>query len=87
MQIHQNPMPNHPIAHMEAEDMQPTTQSKMVTIQHIQADSDLERPVEKERGLEAPTMNAQEVWSKESLNKPWEDSLGWEAQTDDTWDS
>ena len=64
---------------MEAEDNQPTT-SKLVTIQRIQADPDLERPAKEERGPDAPPMPTQEVWSEE-------DTLGWETQDDDTWES
>ena len=41
MQIHQNPMPNHLIAHMVVEDIQSPT-SEFVTIQCIQANLDLE---------------------------------------------
>ena len=32
-------------------------------------------------------MPAQEEWSEKDLNASEEDSLGWETQTDDTWDS
>ena len=32
-------------------------------------------------------MPTHEAWSEEDLNASREDSLGWETQTDDTWDS
>ena len=86
MRIHQNPMPNHLIAHMEAEDTQPTT-SELVTIQRIQVDLDLEWPVEDEKELDAPVTPAQEAWTEEDLDALGEDSLGWETQMDDTWDN
>ena len=52
---------------MEVEDTQPTT-SELVTIQRIQADPDLEWPVEDEKELDAPVTHVQEAWSEENLN-------------------
>lgn len=58
----------------------------MVTIQHIQADLDQGLPSKEDQGPDAPATPTQEVWSEEGLNTSEEDSLGWETQTDDTWD-
>ena len=38
LQIHQNPMPNHPVVHLEARGSSSKVQSELVTIQHLEAD-------------------------------------------------
>ena len=75
-------MPSHPIAHMEAKDILPTT-PKLVIIQHIQAAPYLEPPVKDEEEPNVPTTPMQEAWSEDDLDEHWEDTLGWETQDDD----
>ena len=50
MQIHQNPMPNHPVAHLEARG----SSSELVTIQHLEADQEQVPSVEESNEPDTP---------------------------------
>ena len=63
-------MPSHPMAHMEAEDTQSIALSELVTIQRMQANLDLEPPIEDEKEPEVPVMSAQEAWSEADSDEP-----------------
>ena len=57
MQIHQDPMFDHAVAHAEAEIILSTTRSGLATIQHIQANWELTPPDPGHKGLPSESCN------------------------------
>ena len=55
---------------MEAKDVQPTAQPKLVIFQHVQADLDLELPVKDEEEPDVPTMPMLEALSEGTQTNP-----------------
>ena len=72
LQIHQNPMPHHPVAYLEADGT--VVQSELVTIQHLDADLEQVPSTEEDNELDIP-----EVCSEQG-------STEWEVQMDDVWE-
>ena len=66
MQIHQDPLPNHAVAHVEAESILLVAQSELVT---IQADPAQGPPAEEDNEPNAAAIPIPEVWSNEGSIK------------------
>ena len=66
LQIHQNPMPNHPVAHLEARGSSSKVQPELVTIQHLEADQEQVPSVE-----ESNEPDIQELCSEQGSTE-WE---------------
>ena len=78
MQIHQDPLPNHAVAHAEAENILSATRSELIIIQHIQADPAQGPPAEEDNEPNAAAIPISEVWSDEG-------SIKWGVHVDNTW--
>ena len=72
LQIHQNPVPHHPVAHREV--VGTAVQSELVTIQHLEADPKQVPPIEEDN-----EPGILEICYEQG-------STEWEVQTDDMWE-
>ena len=73
----------HAVAHAEVEGILSAARSELVNIQHVQADLNLEPPVEDKEGPNELAMPMPAAWSEGDSHEPCENTLGWETEDDD----